>query len=202
MNNYAELVGKIVKEPEFDYESHGKKYYMTVMHVERLSGVIDKIPLMIPEDLMSEVLIEKRVYVSGQFSSYMVHYADRNRLLLYVFVNKIEQVDSPEDDNLLFLDGFICKEPILRENPNGRWICDLMIAVSRNNHKFSDYIPTIVWGRNARYAGMLSIGTNVRLYGRIQSREYQKIIDGQTYIKTAYEFSASVIEVYNEDKDD
>lgn len=195
MNNYAELVGKIVKEPEFDYEAHGKKYYMTVMHVERLSGVIDKIPLMIPEDLMSEVLIEKRVYVSGQFSSYMVHYADRNRLLLYVFVNKIEQFDSPEDDNLLFLDGFICKDPILRETPNGRWICDLMIAVSRNNHKFSDYIPTIVWGRNARYAGMLSIGTNVRLYGRIQSREYTKITDDGTLMKTAYEFSVGRMEV-------
>lgn len=195
MNNHVELVGKITKEPEFDYEARGKKFYMTIMHVERLSGVVDKIPLMLPEKLIGEVLVGEKVYVSGQFSSYMVHYADCNRLLLYVFVKKIEQCESPEDDNLLFLDGFICKEPILRETPNGRWICDLMIAVNRNNHKFSDYIPTIVWGRNARYAGMLSIGTNVRLYGRIQSREYKKIIDGQTYIKTAYEFSAGVMEV-------
>ena len=59
----------------------------------------------------------------------------------------------------------------------------------------SDYIPCICWGRNARFAGKLSVGSHVAIWGRIQSREYQKKIgNDQVISKTAYEVSVSKME--------
>ena len=74
-----------------------------------------------------------------------------------------------------------------------------MIAVNRSYNK-SDYIPIIAWGRNARFAKSLKVGNNVRIWGRIQSRNYQKrISDEETITKTAYEVSVNRMELV-EDK--
>lgn len=66
----------------------------------------------------------------------------------------------------------------------------MLLAVNRAYGK-SDYIPCICWGRNARYAGNLTVGSRIQLRGRIQSREYQKRIgEGKVVDKIAYEVSA------------
>ena len=41
----------------------------------------------------------------------------------------------------------------------------------------SDYIPCIAWGRNAQYAARFGVGDRISLTGRLQSREYQKLLD-------------------------
>lgn len=107
----------------------------------------------------------------------------------------------PTDENSIFIDGYICKEPKYRETPLGREITDILLAVNRPYGK-SDYIPCICWGRNARFAGNLEIGTHIQIEGRIQSREYQKkISDDEFEARTAYEVSASKIEVVEETED-
>ena len=77
-----------------------------------------------------------------------------------------------------------------------------MIAVNRSYNK-SDYIPTIAWGRNARFCQNLEVGNNLKIWGRIQSRQYQKRYpNGEIEEKTAYEVSVSKMElVLEEDKD-
>ena len=96
--------------------------------------------------------------------------------------------------NQIFLDGFICKEPIYRKTPLGREIADLLIAVNRPYGK-SDYIPCIAWGRNARYASQFLVGSRLRIWGRVQSREYTKrISDTETEKRVAYEVSVSKLE--------
>ena len=106
-------------------------------------------------------------------------------------------MDEIEDDiksNQIYLDGYICKEPIYRKTPLGREIADLLVAVNRSYGK-SDYIPCICWGRNARFAGKFEVGTHIHLWGRIQSRTYQKRLDNDVVEKrTAYEISVSKIE--------
>jgi single-stranded DNA-binding protein len=123
--------------------------------------------------------------------------ADRkNRLVLTIFARDIELLDAPFDvnPNDVFLNGFICKPPVYRTTPFGREITDLLLAVNRSYNK-SDYIPCITWGRNARYAGKLNISDNIRIYGRMQSRVYQKRRDdGEVLEKTAYEVSVAKIE--------
>ena len=78
--------------------------------------------------------------------------------------------------------------------PLGREIADVLLAVNRAYGK-SDYIPCICWGRNARFAGKLAVGEHVAIWGRIQSREYQKKVGNDCVIsKTAYEVSVSKME--------
>ena len=87
----------------------------------------------------------------------------------------------------------MCKEPVYRTTPFGREITDILLAVNRTHNK-SDYIPCIAWGRNAKFAQRLSVGDNIVITGRMQSREYQKKLEDDIITKTAYEISISKIE--------
>lgn len=68
-----------------------------------------------------------------------------------------------------------------------------MLAINRLYGR-SDYLPVIVWGQNARRAAELEVGNSINLLGRIQSREYIKLIDGVENIRTTYEVSVSAFE--------
>ena len=117
--------------------------------------------------------------------------------MLSVFVREWEFVDeNPEagKTNQIYLDGFICKEPVYRKTPLGREIADLLIAVNRPYGK-SDYIPCIAWGRNARFASTFEVGGKIQVWGRVQSREYVKKISEEEIEKhIAYEVSVSKLE--------
>ena len=57
--------------------------------------------------------------------------------------------------------------------------------------------------RNARFAKNLNVGDNVKIWGRIQSRTYQKrISDEETITKTAYEVSTNRIELVDKQGED
>ncbi len=47
-------------------------------------------------------------------------------------------------------------------------------------------------------AAMFYIGTHIRLWGRIQSREYEKRIGEEVELRTTYEVSVSKIEEVND----
>lgn len=203
-NNKVTLSGEIVSNFEFSHECYGEGFYTAMLASERLSGRKDVIPIMVSErivDVESD-WIGRFVKVSGQFRSYNKHEGERNRLILSVFAREFEEVEfeheepgSGNDENRVSLGGYICKEPKYRETPLGREIADILLAVNRPYGK-SDYIPCIAWGRNARFASGLEIGTRLQIEGRIQSREYQKrISDDETVMKIAYEVSVSRMEV-------
>lgn len=196
-NNNVTLWGMIVSNPEFSHEVFGEKFFRLNIKVERTSGTADIIPLTVSERLIdvTENWIDVSVYVSGQFRSFNRHEGNKSRLTLFVFVREIEKMDATVYGNNIALDGFICKEPTYRNTPRGREIADLLIGVNRSYGK-SDYIPCIVWGRNAGFASDLPIGTHVKLDGRIQSRNYLKrYLNGTEEERTAYEVSTSRIEV-------
>jgi len=196
-NNNVTLLGMIVSNPEFSHEVFGEKFFRLNIKVERTSGTADIIPLTVSERLIdvTENWIDVSVYVSGQFRSFNRHEGNKSRLTLFVFVREIEKMDATVYGNNIALDGFICKEPTYRNTPRGREIADLLIGVNRSYGK-SDYIPCIVWGRNAGFASDLPIGTHVKLDGRIQSRNYLKrYLNGTEEERTAYEVSTSRIEV-------
>lgn len=198
-NNQVTIIGEIVSDFEFSHEVYGEGFYLVDVSVSRLSDSVDYIPLMISERLIdvTQNYIGETISVSGQFRSYNRHEEKKNRLILSVFVRELEFVDEIEDDvksNQIYLDGYICKEPIYRKTPLGREIADLLVAVNRSYGK-SDYIPCICWGRNARYASSFEVGSHVEVYGRIQSREYiKKIGEEQTEKRVAYEVSVNKIE--------
>lgn len=199
-NNNVLLAGTIVSGFVFSHEVFGEGFYMANMSVNRLSGQADVITLMVSERLLDV----KKDYQGctaeaiGQFRSYTRYDGVKRHLVLSVFVNEIHFIEEFTDcteANQIFLDGYICKPPVYRKTPLGREIADLMLIVNRPYGK-SDCIPCIAWGRNARFAGELDVGTKVRISGRIQSREYTKKLS-ETEIETriAYEVSISRLEV-------
>ena len=198
-NNQVSIVGEIVSDFRFSHEVYGEGFYMVDVAVNRLSNYMDYIPLMISERLIdvNEDMVGQNIYVTGQFRSFNRHEEKKNRLVLSVFVRELELLDEIDEDiktNQIFLDGYICKDPIYRKTPLGREIADLLMAVNRPYGK-SDYIPCICWGRNARYAGNLSVGSRIQLWGRIQSREYQKRVGENNVVsRVAYEISVNKME--------
>ena len=201
-NNNVLLTGKIVSEPEYSHEVYGEQFYNLFLDVNRKSDIADVIPLTISERLfdVSKECIGTVISVSGQLRSFNRHENSKNRLILSVFVRDIEIItDEYEDENEIMLDGFICKDVVYRKTPLGREIADLLIAVNRSYGK-SDYIPCVVWGRNAVYTSGLPVGTHLKLIGRIQSRGYVKMYeDGTEEQRTAYEVSVSKINVLEEE---
>ena len=177
-NNQVTIMGEIVSDFSFSHEIFGEGFYLADIRVKRLSESYDEIPLMVSERLLDVKGDYKGMYVSvnGQFRSYNRHEERKNRLVLSVFAREIAFVDEVEESaksNQIYLDGYICKEPIYRKTPLGREIADVLLAVNRPYGK-SDYIPCICWGRNARYANQFKVGERCAIWGRIQSREYMK----------------------------
>lgn len=206
-NNKLTLSGEIVSNFEFSHECYGEGFYTAMLASERLSGEKDIIPIMVSErivDVKSEW--EGRfMRVNGQFRSYNKHEGGRRHLELSVFVREFEGIKEErdfglEDENLISLDGYICKPPTHRETPLGREITDILLAVNRPYGK-SDYVPMICWGRNAIFASGLEVGTRLQIDGRIQSREYvKKISETENETRVAYEVSISRLEVAEDEQ--
>ena len=201
-NNKAIIIGTIEDEFTFNHEIYGEKFYTFTLRIPRLSGTYDNIRVMISERLIINGIfcVGDKVEITGQFRSYNCTEPDGNRLILTVFARDIvpaTDCDS-KNPNQLYLNGYICKAPVYRTTPFGREITDLLLAVNRSYNK-SDYIPIIAWGRNARFAKELQVGDNVKIRGRIQSREYQKKLNNdETITKTAYEVSVNRMELVDE----
>ena len=210
-NNHITLVGKITDEKKFSHEIYGEKFYTFDLSVPRLSGNADIIPVTISERLFREedLIVDKKVKITGQFRSYNSYENEKNRLILTVFAKDIEFLPNQEEEivaskdlvsNEVVLTGYICKTPIYRQTPFGREIADILLAVNRAYNK-SDYIPCITWGRNARYCSKMPVGTEVKVIGRVQSRAYEKKHeDGTVEQKVAYEVSISNLEVIDDKK--
>lgn len=197
-NNQVYLAGKVKTSPVFSHKVYGEAFYIIILGMERMSGYEDEIRLLVSEKLMHGRSPRKGEFleISGQIRTYNKEEDGRTHLEVTVFAKKIKYVSSLEFcyENNVYLEGFICKEPVRRKSPLGREICDLMIAVNRMYNK-SDYIPTIAWGRNAYYCGNMRVGDKVVVEGRIQSRNYRKYTEeGYLITKTAYEVSAMAIE--------
>ncbi len=199
-NNKIIMAGTVLCNPEFSHEVYGERFFMFKLSVPRLSETMDIIPVTISEKFFPRVNVEEgmTVLITGQFRSYNNFSGEGNRLLLTVFVKDIEGIENIEDyasPNNVYLNGYICKAPVYRTTPFGREIADILLAVNRAYNK-SDYIPCIAWGRNAKYAEALSVGDNIIIKGRVQSREYQKKISEEEFEnKTAYEVSVSKLEL-------
>lgn len=204
-NNQVTVMGEIVSEFSYSHEIYGEGFYMVDVRVQRLSESYDIIPVMMSERLLDVTAdyIGTLICINGQFRSYNRHEERKNKLVLSVFAREVEfvnQVEESAKSNQIYLDGYICKEPIYRKTPLGREIADLLLAVNRPYGK-SDYIPCICWGRNARYASNFNVGERCAVWGRIQSREYMKKLDEENVEKrVAFEVSVSKLELMEEEE--
>ncbi len=194
-SNSVLLRGVPASAPVFSHESRTERFFLFPLEVARLSGNVDRINVTLRESMLDEIKPSRAglLEVQGELRSFNNRSGTGSRLVITVFAQKLETPSVAEWENRAELCGTLCKTPNYRSTPMGREITDLLLAVNRHYGR-SDYLPCIVWGRNARRAAHWVVGTSVRLRGRIQSREYIKMLDGMPYRKTAYEVSVSEAE--------
>jgi primosomal replication protein N len=203
-SNSVTVVGRYYGGFEFSHKVYGEGFYNFKLTVPRLSDYSDVLPVTVSERLiygMDLTGCKQNLIIQGQLRSYNKFVDGSNRLILTIFARDLSVQDDDEEiknPNQIALDGYVCKNPLYRTTPFGREITDILVAVNRSYGK-SDYIPCIAWGRNARFSEKLKVGDRIRIWGRIQSREYQKKhYSGEVTNKVAYEVSISKMERVNE----
>lgn len=187
--NSVLLTGQFEAVPVFSHRSGDESFYKGVFCVKRLSGAMDRLPVILSGSVMGRPEAwEGPLQITGRMRSYDLTDGSAH-LWVTVFAQGLAPHEDDQTVNEVRLTGDLCKMPIYRTTPFGRQICDMMLAVHRKYGK-CDYIPCIAWGRTARYASRLRVGDRVTVTGRFQSRAYQKTLeDGQTLPGTSYEVS-------------
>jgi len=198
LGNTVTLCGAVGAGPVISHYVRDRRFFTFPLIVVRLSGAEDKINIICSEELLWTEIPEDCtcLKVTGEVRSHNNKTGVGNRLQIFVYAEKLEFCNE-EHCNLVELTGTICKEPKPRVTPLGREICDVLLAVNRPMGR-SDYLPCICWGRNARTAAGLGVGSQIHLAGRIQSREYIKMTDEGQVTKTAFEISAMTLEELRE----
>ena len=194
--NQIRLCGTMDTAPVFSHENHGRQFYSFFLAVERLSGTVDRLRVLADLALLNgtDCAWGERILVTGQVRSFNQVNETGRHLMISVYAESLELTDEEPDDRVT-LTGTLCRDPIYRRTPLGREICDGMLAVNRG-YRRTDYLPCIFWGRTARQIAALSAGARITLTGRLQSREYSKLLpDGETVTRTAYEISAVTAEL-------
>ena len=188
-NNHLLLQGTALEEPAVSHENHSQRFCSFPLSVRRLSGQSDVIHVIAtPQQLQPLLpLAGRHLALEGQLRSFNNKTGPGNRLVISAFAHTLSP-SSGEDLNCIRLRGVLCKPPVLRRTPLGRSISDMMLAVNRRYGR-SDYLPCIAWGQVAMLTARLDVGSPLSLEGRIQSRSYTKVINGESFERTAYEVS-------------
>jgi len=190
MENQITLRGSLLALPHYSHENHGKKFYRFTLEVPRLSGTVDLLPVVAEERILNQLDLSggEMITVYGQVRSHNVRTEGVRHLLIFVFAQSIVCEDG-EPINECIMEGPLCREPTYRRTPLGREICDVMLAVPRG-YKRADYLPCILWGRTAAEGSNCHTRDLIRIYGRLQSRNYTKLTEEGPQERTAYEISA------------
>lgn len=188
--NQIVLTGALGGSPQYSHSNHGRRFFSFPLEVVRLSGAVDRLQILASEELLRQTAADEGdgLHITGQIRSFNNRLNTGRKLIISVLAETMEVTDAPHD-NRVTLHGTLCKEPIYRRTPLGREICDIMLAVNRP-YRRADYLPCILWGRCAQQAAVMHVGATLTLTGRLQSRNYMKLLDGIPEERTAYEISA------------
>ena len=193
--NQITVRGSLRELPVFSHENHGRKFYRFLLEVPRLSGTLDLLPVVVPEAVLNQLdpTAGSQIRVEGQVRTHNVRKEDGRHLQIFIFASEIaaEEADAA---NEVIIEGNLCREPVLRRTPLGREICDVMLAIPRAFHR-ADYLPCILWGTMAQQAACCHTGDSIRVWGRLQSRNYVKQTEDGPQSRTAYEISAMTAEI-------
>ena len=195
-NNSVVLRGELAGLPEFSHENHGRRFFRFILEVARLSGTVDRLPVVAEESILNTVELSggSMLTVTGQVRSHNCRVDGIRRLLIFVFAGSVTAEDG-EPINDVTVEGPLCREPTFRRTPLGREICDAMLAVPRGFRR-ADYLPCILWGRTAREVADCHVRDEVTVCGRLQSRLYTKQTDDGPEERTAYEISALTAQIH------
>ena len=141
----AALQGVAEEAPRPSHSSHGILYYTFPLSVERLSGTVDTLNVVVSQGLLERcpVRLGDTYRLTGEIRSFNNRSGVGSRLVITFFTRTLSPAQG-ECANDLELTGVLCKAPVVRRTPLGREICDLLLAVN---------LPCIAWGSLARSCG-------------------------------------------------
>ena len=129
--NRIRLHGRLEAAPVFSHENHGVAFYLFPLAVARLSGVEDRLHVVLPDGLLPQLgppVLGQEVTVTGEVRTFNNRSGPGSKLVISTFARSILPCSGP-DENRLELTGTLCKPPALRSTPLGRTICDMILAV-------------------------------------------------------------------------
>jgi len=190
ITNCVILRGTLAGRPVFSHTVRQEEFWRFPLAVERLSGTPDRINILARRELMESLVVEEgeKLLVTGEVRSFNNRSGQGSRLVITVLAKTLEFAAGP-DSNHVRLIGTLCRRPSLRRTPLGREISDMTLAVQRRYGR-CDYLPCIAWGRQAEDAAGWQARDRVLLTGRIQSRNYIKVLENGSEERTAFEISA------------
>lgn len=194
--NIIKLKGKIVEQECYKtFETHGEQFVEFKLAINRTSNAVDILPIIMSLKQFNSTGGNKFIEILGDLRTRNELVDGKSKLIVYVLAKEVKALDNEEYANEVKLQGFLCKEPVLRITPmTSRTIADCLFVIN-NNYNKSYYIPTIVFGINAIFVAEQKVGAEFQIVGRLQSRGYQKNIDGEIQERTAYEVCVKNIEL-------
>lgn len=130
------------------------------------------------------------VELVGNIRSFSKQVNGKNKVDIYTFTYFDKQEDFIEPNNLVEIDGRICKMEDLRVLSNGKHNIHFILAnnLLLKEQKLNSYIPCIAWGRTAKAISNLSVNDVISIKGELHSREYKKVLDdGSVEFRVAHE---------------
>lgn len=122
----------------------------------------------------------------------------KNHVQVYVFT----YFDIPEtnENNVVSLDGRICKKDKLRRTKSGDRIIHFTLAnnifTEYHDKKINSYIPCTAFGKLAKKIDSLEVSDVIKVEGKLHSRTYAKHLpNGEVEFKVAHEVVINNIEV-------
>ena len=193
--NSITIRGILQELPRFSHENHGHRFCKFYLEVPRLSGAVDILPVIARQETLDALDPSGgcMLTVTGQIRSHNQYTEGKRRLMIFVFAATVTAEDG-EPINDVILEGALCKDPIYRQTPLGREICDVMMAIPRAFRR-ADYLPCILWGRTAQEVSVCRTRDRIRICGRLQSRIYTKMVGDAYEERTTYEISALTAEI-------
>ena len=190
-NNTIGIVGEITAPPELivDAADWARKVYEVELTRTRPSGTEDTYILQYDgraagsKEMLERITEGAEIFCGGEIRSENVHdpKPEENRVKVFIFAEMIAVNDPPvEDQNEVTICGNICKPPSGRET-------------KRRTRK----------GRRVtEKADDLKVGDYVEIYGRFQSRNFKKRIQGRKlpYLSTSYEVSVVKLEAESKEE--
>lgn len=205
-NSLIHVSGTVVGNLVFDHVTHDDKIYKGYIKVDRTHSVNSDTLMFFVNENIIDVAADWDGYwldINGSLRAYRIsENSEKKAYKAIIYAHELaSEIAAAEDCNTVELKGDIVSEPKLRTTPSGKVICDFMLSVERPHSK-TDWIPCIAWGRDAKYiSGELEEGTKIEVKGRLQSRQFSKVLsDGTVSHRIVYEVCVQKFKEANNDE--
>ena len=189
--NYVKLKG-VLRNIQFSHSINNTEYDKADIVVKRENSEDDVLSLVFKK-FSNHYTEDQEVELEGHVRSYSKKLEDgKNKVEIYVFTYFDRPQDDDEDNNVVELDGRICKMEQLRVTKSGKHTVHFTLAnniiSTDGTKKINNYIPCVAWGNLAKELSKLKVSDRIELKGNLHSRLYKKKInDSEIELKTAHE---------------